>query len=71
MGNPQLLTINEARHYLRTRELPDNFVDRVFAFETYAICTNCDGVRDMNMVLRIYSDEPDWCPSCVEEEDDE
>lgn len=63
-----LLTHNEAREFLRSGELPENFRDRLELFLEFETCTNCGGVQDMNFVLRHWEgNEPSWCPDCVEE----
>jgi hypothetical protein len=65
--NADLLTKLEAKHWLETRELPDNFGERVENFVEFYECTNCGGVQDMNIVLRDWwgSEGPSWCPDCT------
>lgn len=63
--NNGLLTKNEAQHWLETRELPENFSERVEAFIATYACPNCDGVGDMNFVLRNWdAPAPSPCPFC-------
>ena len=62
-----LLTHNEAREYLRSKKLPDNFRKRLENFLEFEDCSNCGGVQDMNFVFRDWwVEEPSWCSDCVE-----
>ncbi|QBI18878.1 hypothetical protein ER308_04510 [Egibacter rhizosphaerae] len=49
-------------------ELPADFPQRVRAALDSGACCNCDGQRDMTIVLREHSDEPSPCPSCCDPE---
>ncbi len=65
------LTQNEARRFLDTGELPDEFKERVENWLEFGSCENCDNVRCMHFVLRDWGSEADecdgWCcPSCSE-----
>lgn len=66
MQNPDLLTINEAIEYTRSGKLPDNFKESVENFIEFAQCPNCDGRKDMNAVMRVWTDEVSPCPFCSE-----
>lgn len=62
-----LLTHNEARAFLCGDSLPENFSERLRNFLEFEPCSNCNDVRDMNIVLRRWEeDEPDLCPFCCE-----
>lgn len=61
-------TMNEAKIYLESGALPDNFSDRVKNFIELGSCENCDDVRCMHFVMRDWwapdIDECDgWCCS--------
>lgn len=65
----RILDKNEAREYLRTGELPENFQERVKVALEFSVCTNCGGVKDMNEVLRDWFNEANNpCPFCVGQE---
>lgn len=69
LRTPFPMTKNEARIYIRTGKLPDDFQQRVKNYLEFDRCSNCDGVKDMNMVLRMWEeDSPSPCPFCVGEE---
>lgn len=61
-------TKDEARRFLRTRELPDMFESRVKLFLQLDSCTNCDERKCMGCIFREYDhDCKDDCPFCCEE----
>ena len=55
----------EDEAWLCDGSLPDNFTERLRVFVELYECQNCDGVQDMNVVMRSWEDEPSWCPNCV------
>lgn len=59
------LTLNEARHYLATGEMPDNWRERVELFVEFGTCQNCDGRKCMGCIFRDWDhDCNDDCPHC-------
>jgi hypothetical protein len=73
-NHDDMLTQNEQYHYLTAGMLPDDFDERLRGAAALALelddtpCSNCDGVRDMNIVLRDWWEEnPNWCPFCCDE----
>ena len=66
-GAGLLLSASEAQHYLANHRLPPLFRERVDAFVRLVICTNCDDLLDMNIVLRHHDTTPAWCSSCCDD----
>lgn len=65
----RILDKNEARTYLRSGSLPENFGERVKVALEFSVCSNCGGVKDMNEVMRDwYSEHPSPCPFCTDQE---
>lgn len=64
-GSPTL-TDAELELFLAAGEIPDDFADRCRDAVAAGACSNCDGVRDMNLVLRVLDDEPSPCPMCCD-----
>lgn len=61
------LTLNEARTYLRTGEMPENYRERCEMALEFDVCSNCHGRRCMGCVLRYHDhDCADDCPMCCE-----